>query len=132
MRKIQTLLLANRELYNSVQFSYDKYVGCPINSVRILSDLGYDEIILLNVSRYSSGALDYEFFSEELKGLLEKAHNGATSHSGKVPSKIGGDTKKQMEVLRLKEELDRAVKKEDYEQAAKLRDDIQKIEKGNG
>ena len=77
-------------------------------------------------------ALDYEFFSEELKGLIEKAHDGATSHSGKVPSKVGGDAKKQMDVLRLKEELDKAVKKEDYEQAAKLRDSIHKLEQGDG
>jgi imidazole glycerol-phosphate synthase subunit HisF len=67
MRKVQILLLANRELYNSVGFSYDKYVGCPINNIRIYSDLGYDEIILLNVSRYSPNALDYEFLSRVVR-----------------------------------------------------------------
>jgi cyclase len=94
MRKIQTLLLANRELYNSVQFSYDKYVGCPINSVRILSDLGYDEIILLNVSRYSSGVLDYEFLSRIVRAsTIPISFGGGVSNSdiAKKLFKIGFD-----------------------------------------
>lgn len=67
MRKIQTLLLSNKELFNSVQFKYDKYVGCPINSVRTFSDLGYDEIFLFKVASCSDPFIDYKFLSKVVR-----------------------------------------------------------------
>jgi len=94
MRKVQILLLANQELYNSLGFSYDKYVGCPINNIRIFSDLGYDEIILLNVSRYSSGALDYGFLSRLVRAsTIPISFGGGVSSSSVANSlfKVGFD-----------------------------------------
>jgi len=63
MRRIQTLLLADRELCNTKRFQYDKYCGCPINTVRTFSDLNFDEIALLRVSRFCSNEHDYDFYS---------------------------------------------------------------------
>lgn len=71
---------------------------------------------------------DYELFEHELNGLIEKAHDGKTRHCGKVPSKIPQQTKNQMERLSLRQQLDAAVRNEDYELAAKLRDKIKQIE----
>lgn len=72
---------------------------------------------------------DYEVFEKMLLPLIEKAHDGKTAHCGKVPSKTPGDTKKQMELLNLRQQLDAAVQSEDYELAAELRDKIKQAEK---
>lgn len=71
---------------------------------------------------------DYEVFQKPLSALIKQAHDGQTVHCGKVPSKIPKDTKKQIELLNLRQRLDSAVKAEDYELAAELRDKINKIE----
>lgn len=67
---------------------------------------------------------DYEVFEKSLLPLIEKAHDGGTSHRGKVPSKISTTMRKEMELMVLREELETAVKDEDYERAAELRDKI--------
>jgi len=72
---------------------------------------------------------DYEVFEKPLLPLIERAHDGKTTHCGKLPSKASMDTKKHMELLNLRQRLEAAVQSEDYEQAAKLRDEINKIEK---
>ncbi len=72
---------------------------------------------------------DYEVFEKSLLPLIEKAHNDKTTHCGKLPSKTPKDTKKQVKLLNLRQQLDAAVQSEDYELAAKLRDKINKIEK---
>jgi protein arginine kinase activator len=67
---------------------------------------------------------DYEVFEKQLSPLIKKAHDGATCHCGKVPAKIPTDSKKQLEIAQLRQQLDEAVRKEDYELAAKLRDKL--------
>ena len=71
---------------------------------------------------------DYEVFEKALAPLIEKAHNGATSHYGKAPARTPQQTKKQMELANLRQQLDAAVRTEDYELAAKLRDKINEME----
>jgi protein arginine kinase activator len=72
---------------------------------------------------------DYEIFETALEPLIEKAHNGKTAHCGKIPSSTPVDAKKRMEILSLKKQLDDAVRSEDYELAAVLRDKINQTEK---
>jgi protein arginine kinase activator len=67
---------------------------------------------------------DYEVFEKQLLPLIEKAHDGATSHCGKIPSHMPKDSKQQIEIARLRRQLDEAVRSEDYELAAKLRDKL--------
>jgi len=74
---------------------------------------------------------DYGFFDKDLSPLLNRAHEGATHHLGKVPTRRGGTSvpaKRQLDVTRLKKELHRAIEAEDYERAAKLRDQIRQAE----
>jgi len=71
---------------------------------------------------------DYEVFEKSLLPLIERAHNGKTIHCGKVPSKTSTDTRKQVELLTLRQQLEAAVKNEDYELAARLRDKIADIQ----
>ena len=72
---------------------------------------------------------DYEVFEKALRPLIEKAHDGKTTHVGKIPSSTPLDTKEQMQLLSLRQRLESAVRSEDYELAAKLRDEIKKAEK---
>jgi len=72
---------------------------------------------------------DYEVFEKTLLALIEKAHDGKTTHCGKIPLKTPRDTKKQMEMLNLRQQLEAAVISEDYELAAQLRDKIKQSEK---
>ncbi len=72
---------------------------------------------------------DYEVFEKSLRGLIEKAHNGRTTHCGKAPSKTPQQTRTHMELANLRRQLDAAVQSEDYERAARLRDKINQMEK---
>jgi len=67
---------------------------------------------------------DYEVFEKSLLPLIEKAHDGKTHHCGKVPSRTQAGTREQIEIMRLRQQLETAVETEDYELAAKLRDKI--------
>lgn len=71
---------------------------------------------------------DYEHFHDELIPLLESIHHGETQHVGKFPPKVSEDSRKQHELIRLKNELKNAVEQEAYERAAELRDEIEAIE----
>jgi protein arginine kinase activator len=66
---------------------------------------------------------DYEVFEKSLSPLIEKAHGGNSRHCGKVPSKTPADTRKQIELMRLRQQLEIAVNNEDYESAAKQKVD---------
>jgi protein arginine kinase activator len=71
---------------------------------------------------------DYEAFKKPLLGLLERAHNGGTRHIGKLPARAGVDDRRHHDLVRMRRELDEAVKVEDYETAARLRDRIKTLE----
>ena len=70
----------------------------------------------------------YRAFEKALAPLLERAHEGATHHVGKVPSRAGSGEARQQKLLRLRKRLADAVSAEDYEMAAALRDDIRRFE----
>jgi protein arginine kinase activator len=72
---------------------------------------------------------DYDAFAKPLTHLLERAHGGGARHVGKVPHHAAEQLQKQHHVARLRRELDEAVKAEKYEEAAKLRDEINELEK---
>jgi protein arginine kinase activator len=69
---------------------------------------------------------DYVAFEDELLPLLENIH-GERQHVGKFPKRAPDASKRQYELIRLRNELKAAVDDEEYEAAAKLRDKIQAI-----
>jgi len=71
---------------------------------------------------------DYEVFEKVLLPLINKTQDGKTKHCGKIPSKVPPGTHRQAELSNLRQQLEAAVRKEDYEQAAQLRDEIAEIE----
>jgi protein arginine kinase activator len=70
----------------------------------------------------------YSAFEGQLAPLLERAHEGASHHVGKTPNRAGAGQQKQQALLRLRKRLSDAVAAEDYEQAAKLRDQVRELE----
>jgi protein arginine kinase activator len=76
---------------------------------------------------------DYVAFEKNLTPVLQRAHENATHHIGKVPTRRGGSgvpARRQLDLSKLRKELSRAVEAEDYERAAKLRDQIKQAENG--
>jgi protein arginine kinase activator len=81
---------------------------------------------------------DYDAFDKDLTPLLQRAHEGSAHHTGKTPARSGGKPgvpvpeatpkRKAVDIPRLRKELARAVELEDYERAAKLRDQIREAE----
>ena len=74
---------------------------------------------------------DYDTFDANLAPLIQRAHEGATHHIGKIPAtQPPGETPKHktVDLTRLRKELQRAVEAEDYETAAKIRDRIKLAE----
>ena len=70
---------------------------------------------------------DYIAFSRELMPLLENIH-GETQHTGKCPRRAPGASRQQYQLIKLRSDLAGAVDEEDYETAARLRDEIQTLE----
>jgi len=69
----------------------------------------------------------YNAFQEKL-GPLVKRIQGSESHIGKVPRKAGGAITIKKEIKRLKLRLDEAIRREEFENAAVLRDKIRELE----
>lgn len=69
----------------------------------------------------------YSAFSENIVPLVRRIH-GNIQHTGKVPKRSGGVLKIKRDIEKLKEELKMAVAGEEYEKAARLRDEIRRLE----
>ncbi len=74
---------------------------------------------------------DYEVFRDELMPLLENIHD-ETRHSGKVPRRAPHNSQQQTTLIQLRNDLKRLIAAEDYEAAARLRDQIKEIEREQG
>ncbi len=73
-------------------------------------------------------AVCYASFHGELKPLLRRIH-GTTEHTGGVPSCREREFDSLKEVKRLQSELGRAIRNEEYERAAELRDRVRAKER---
>lgn len=70
---------------------------------------------------------DYLVFREELMPLLENIHD-ETRHCGKTPHRAPRDAQTLTSLIQLRNDLKRAVASEDYELAARVRDQIKELE----
>lgn len=71
---------------------------------------------------------DYDVFGELLDPLIRQAHESATHHIGRIPAGRPANEVKEHQLIRLQRELDAAVAREDYEAAARLRDELKAAE----
>jgi len=70
----------------------------------------------------------YSTFSQNLDHTLKSIH-GSNEHKGKIPQKSGGKMLVKREKEILKRQLAVAIEKEEYEDAARIRDKIRSLEK---
>jgi len=70
----------------------------------------------------------YAAFESALVPLLERAHGGGTRHLGKVPSRADAGEQRYQHLLQMRKRLTQAVSSEDYELAARLRDEIRQAQ----
>ena len=71
---------------------------------------------------------DYEVFQGEMMPLLERIHHGGAQHVGKSPSSADGRSEVDRELIELRRAQAEAVQREQYEEAAALRDRIHALE----
>lgn len=67
----------------------------------------------------------YQTFAEQLKPLIRRLHS-AVQHIGKTPHQGRKRAQERLQIQRLRAELERAIKEENYERAAALRDQLKK------
>lgn len=87
----------------------------------------------------------YQAFEAQLGPLLERWHEGGSHHVGKVPRRGGGERTEgepspaardvksyALRLEALQRQLEEAVRAEQYERAAKLRDEIRRLKDAPG
>ena len=67
----------------------------------------------------------YTVFENELSRVIRSVH-GTTAHTGSVPARHRARIEREAEIKRLREEMQEAIRAEDFERAAALRDEIRK------
>lgn len=63
-RIIPTLLLQNRSLVKTVNFSNAKYIGDPLNTILVFNELEVDEIILLDIGQQTAEQIQFEYIAK--------------------------------------------------------------------
>ena len=76
--------------------------------------------------RFGCGAC-YDTFEAAIAPILKRVH-GSVLHTGKLPKEAEGEVKAARKIDRLRKELKAAIAKEDFESAARLRDEIREME----
>lgn len=70
----------------------------------------------------------YETFGTHLETMLRRIH-GTSQHNGKLPRRIGGSIRLKQEINQLRNQLQQAINREEFEKAAELRDQIKGLER---
>jgi len=70
----------------------------------------------------------YNTFITKLDSIFRKVHSGNTKHSGKIPKRKGGILHQKKELEELRKELQHLIEREEFEQAAIVRDKIKRLE----
>lgn len=93
----------------------------------VCEECGWTFQRFLNEGKFGCGSC-YNSFRVQLPSVFKRLHNGNTTHIGKAPGAFGEilELKKRIEATRL--QMKEAVQAENFEEAAKLRDEARKLE----
>ena len=69
----------------------------------------------------------YRAFADELAPMLRRLYGGA-HHTGKIPATAAEDVRRKARLADAKKELSAAIEAQEFEQAARLRDEIRALE----
>lgn len=70
----------------------------------------------------------YSQFGDKVDPILKRVH-GSTTHVGKVPKRAGTTIQLKREIETLRRELQERIEREEFENAAQLRDRIRELER---
>lgn len=70
----------------------------------------------------------YKTFGDRLEPLFRKVHSGNVAHHGKIPRRSGNLIHTKRQIQDLKNQLQQSISNEEFELAAKLRDQIRELE----
>lgn len=88
-RVIPCLLLKNKGLVKSVRFKHHRYLGDPINAVKIFNDKKADELVFLDIEATIQGRL---IESETLKKIADESN---------MPFAVGGGIRSLSDIQKL-------------------------------
>ncbi len=86
----------------------------------------------MTISQYKESRLlgcptCYDSFRDELSSIISKVQDNNSQHIGRAPAQATVDLNRHLQVRRLLKKLESAVNKEEYEQAAVLRDQLREL-----
>ena len=112
-------------LLNAIDLYHKEEGAIPVKGIKCTNcNLTYDEF---KQSGKLGCSVCYHDFREQLTPLLRRLH-GNSEHVGKIPRQSKGKLNKITKTKQLKKELQELVFKEEYEKAARIRDEILKLE----
>lgn len=123
--------MGHASFFDNMGFDFDKLFGSFMGGTPLLKDTRrcsccgstFEDIA-------KSGKIGcaecYNVFYEELLPSIQRIH-GKTAHSGKLAKSAGEESKIKNELSRLSAELNEAIKEQNFEKAAELRDRINEI-----
>lgn len=98
----------------------------PVGGGRQCPECGFTLADLQRVRRFGCGTC-YETFRDEVNQMIRGMHKGA-QHLGKVPDGMFEIQRRKQRLDDLRGKLESAIKAENYEVAAGLRDEIRELE----
>jgi protein arginine kinase activator len=118
---LSDLLAGLAEFGKGIEEAESSKIKCPN------CELSYDEFKKIGKLGCSQC---YTAFKRYLSSLLKKIH-GSNKHVGKSPLKVavGIDKGKKYLLEELRQKLQKAIEQEEFEEAAKIRDQIRELEK---
>lgn len=88
-RVIPILLTKNQGLYKGIKFKNHKYVGDPINAVKIFNEKKVDELVILDIEASKKNkALNFEYIKDVVSEAFMPVAYGGGVHSIEVAKKI--------------------------------------------
>jgi len=63
-RVIPILLLNDKGIYKTINFEDPRYIGDPLNIIKIFNDKLVDEIVICNIDPYKSSSLDIGYLKD--------------------------------------------------------------------
>ncbi len=113
---------------------FNNMLGIPANQISsqksVCPDCGCTLSMIQNTGMLGCPTC-YRFFAEALEPTVRNIH-GNTRHIGKIPGDREAKKAKKDKLASLKKELSEAIKAENFEQAAVLRDQIRDLESSDG
>ena len=96
----------------------EQETGCPVCGLTLRE--------FSKGGKFGCGAC-YQAFSRQVPSLLQGIH-GHTRHTGKIPKRSGKKLRVKTKLEELKAQMNQAVAEQNFELAAKLRDEIKGLE----